>query len=144
MPILNLFMRWLHIVSAIMAVGATAFLRFALLPAASQLNEEIRTALTRQLAAPLQTLIHTAIGGLLLSGVYNTTVQWKTSVYPYGWVYAAKITLAAFIFLIAMLLTSSKPKWAAFQSHRRKWLAVNIILAAILIALSAGLRTLHQ
>jgi len=144
MAILNLIMRWLHLFSAITAVGSSIFLRVALLPTAYQLSNEARTALFKGLAKPARLLIHASIGGLLISGLYNTHVQWATSVFPYPLIYAAKVTLALTIFVVAILLTSSDPRWATLQANRKKWLTLNVALAALLVALSAYLRTLHQ
>ena len=44
----------------------------------------------------------------------------KTSVAPYGMIYTIKVTLALAVFLIAIFLTSSRPKWASFQANRKK------------------------
>jgi uncharacterized membrane protein len=144
MAILNLIMRWLHLFSAITAVGSSVFLRVALLPTALRLSNEARSALLEGLAKPVRLLIHASIGGLLLSGLYNTHVQWATAVFPYPLIYAIKVSLALTIFVVAILLTSSDPRWAAFQANRKKWLTLNVALAAVLVALSAYLRTLHQ
>ena len=144
MAILNLMMRWLHLFSAITAVGGAVFLRVAVLPTASRLTNEARTALLEGLSRPVRILIHASIGGLLVSGLYNTHVQWASAVFPYPLVYAVKVSLALTIFVVAILLTSSDPRWATLQANRRKWLSLNIALAAILVALSAYLRTLHQ
>ena len=144
MALLSLMMRWLHLFSAITAVGASVFLRMALLPTAMRLSTEARTALLKGLAKPVRLLIHASIGGLLVSGLYNTHVQWATTVFPYPLIYAAKISLALTIFVVAILLTSSNPRWATFQSNRKKWLTLNVTLAAILVGLSAYLRMLHR
>jgi len=144
MAVLNLVMRWLHIFSVITAVGATVFMRFVLIPSLAGLNEEARSLLQKNLKPRLQILIHSAIGGILLSGFYNTHLLWKTAVFPYGYVYAVKVFLAFIVFLIAMFLTSSNPKRAAFQANRKKWLGVNFALAALIVILSACLRSLHQ
>jgi uncharacterized membrane protein len=120
MTAVNLLMRWLHIFSVIAAVGATVFLRLVLIPSMAEIKDEARAQLMKSLAGRLRKLIHSAIGGILLSGLYNTH------------------------FLIAIFLTSSRPKWAAFQANRKKWLAVNLALAALIVALSALLRMLHQ
>ena len=140
----NLLMRWLHIFSVIAAVGATVFLRLVLIPSMAEIQNEARAQLLKSMAGRLRQLIHGAIGGILLSGLYNTHLLWKTSVAPYGIIYAIKVTLALAVFLIAIFLTSSRPKWAAFQANRKKWLGVNLTLAAIIVALSALLRMLHQ
>jgi uncharacterized membrane protein len=144
MAALNLIMRWLHIFSVITAVGATIFMRFVLIPSLVGLNEETRSLLQRNLKPRIRVLIHSAIGGILLSGLYNTHLLWKTSVFPYGYIYALKVLLAFIVFLIAIFLTSSNPKRAAFQANRKKWLGVNCALAVLLVILSACLRSLHQ
>ena len=144
MTAINLLMRWLHIFSVITAVGATVFLRLVLIPSMAEVKEEARSQMMKSLAGRLRKLIHGAIGGILLSGLYNTHLLWKTSVAPYGMVYALKVMLALVVFMIAIFLTSSRPKWAAFQANRKKWLGVNLALAAIIVALSAVLRMLHQ
>lgn len=144
MAILNLIMRWVHLFSAATAIGSAMFLRLVLLPSVSGLSDEARTRLLVNLAKPFRLLVHSAIAGLLLSGLYNTHVLWKTTIFPYPLIYATKVSLAAAIFIIAILLTSSNPKWTAFQADRKKWLTVNLVLVAALVALSAYLRTLHQ
>jgi uncharacterized membrane protein len=141
---LNLIMRWLHIFSVITAVGATVFMRLVLIPSLTGLHDEARALLLKNMSGRLRTLIHSAIGGILISGLYNTHALWKTSVAPYKLVYAVKVSLALIIFVVAIFLTSSSPKRAAFQAKRKKWLAVNIILAVIIVALSSYLRTLHR
>jgi uncharacterized membrane protein len=141
---LNLIMRWLHIFSAITAVGATIFLRLVLIPSLTGLPDEARALLLKNMSGRLRTLIHSAIGGIIISGLYNTHVLWKTSIGPYALVYVVKVSLALIIFIVAILLTSSRPKWAAFQANRKKWLAVNVILAVIIVALSSYLRVLHR
>jgi uncharacterized membrane protein len=141
---LSLMMRWLHLFSAITAIGTTIFLRLALLPATEKSSDEAKATLLRNLAKPLRLLIHGAIAGLLLSGLYNISTQWRTAVFPYPVIFAIKAVLAFLIFAIAILLTSSSPKQTAFQAKQKTWLTINLVLAAILVALSAYLKTLHR
>ena len=54
-----------------------------------------------------------------------------------------KLVLAMIVFMVAILLTSSSPQRAAFQANRKTWLTLNVGLAAIIVALSAFLRSLH-
>ncbi len=144
MIVLNLFMRWLHIFSVITAVGTTVFMRYVLVPSLTGLTEEARSLLLKNLKPRLQILIHSAITAILISGLYNTHLLWKTSLFPYGYLYTIKIILAVIMFVIAISLTSSNPKRAAFQANRKKWLGVNFALAVIVVILSACLRSLHQ
>jgi uncharacterized membrane protein len=140
----DLIMRWLHIFSVIAAVGATLFMRLVLLPSLASFGDETRTQLLKSLAGKLRILIHSAIGGILISGLYNTHRLWRTSVAPYGFIYTAKVALALVVFVVAIFLTSSNPKRASFQANRKKWLGVNVVLAVIIVLLSAYLRTLHS
>ena len=144
MTAVNLLMRWLHIFSVITAVGATVFLRLVLIPSMAEINDDARAQLMKSLSGRLRKLIHGAIGGILLSGLYNTHLLWKTSVAPYGVLYTIKVILALVVFLIAIFLTSSRPQWASFQAKRKQWLGINLALAALIVALSAVLRMLHQ
>jgi uncharacterized membrane protein len=136
-------MRWLHIFSVITAVGATIFMRFVLVPSLAGLNEEARNLLQQNLKPRLQILVHSAITGILLSGLYNTHLLWKTAIFPYGYVYIVKVLMALILFLIAIFLTSSSPKRAAFQANRKKWLGISFTLAVVVVMLSAYLRSLH-
>jgi uncharacterized membrane protein len=144
MTALNLLMRWLHIFSVIAAVGATLFLRLVLIPSLAGLQDDARAQLMKNLASRLRILVHSAIGGILLSGLYNTHLLWSSSIRPYGAIYTFKVVLAVVVFLIAILLTSSRPRWASLQANRKKWLAVNLGLAALIVGLSAYLRILHR
>jgi len=143
MTIVKLLMRWLHIFSVSTAVGITVFLRLALLPALAAVADEARKAVIQSLSRRLRVLIRAALGGALLSGVYNTILLSKTAVPPYGFVYAVKMALSGAVFVVAIIFTSSKPRYADFQADWRKWLGLNLALAIIIVALSAWLRYLH-
>ncbi len=144
MTAINLAMRWLHIFSVITAVGATVFLRLVLIPSLSEASESSRAEVMKNMAGRLRKLIHGAIGGILISGLYNTHLLWKSSIPPYAAIYSLKVTLALAVFVIAIFLTSSRPKWASFQANRKKWLGINLLLAIAIVALSAYLRLLHR
>ncbi len=136
-------MRWLHIFSVITTVGATVFLRLAMLPALAAIADETRKEVTQSLSRRLRVLIHAALGGILLSGFYNTRLLSKTAVPPYGIVYAVKMALSLIVFVVAILVTSGSLRYADFQANWRKWLGLNLALAVIIVALSAALRYLH-
>jgi uncharacterized membrane protein len=143
MVIVNLLMRWLHIFSVITAVGATVFLRLALFPALAAVADETRKAVIQSLSSRLRVLIHASIGGILLSGFYNTRLLSKTGVPPYGVVYTVKMAVSLTVFVIAILITSGKPRYSGFQANWERWLGLNLTLAVIIVALSAWLRYLH-
>ena len=143
MQTLDLFMRWLHLFSVITAVGSAIFMRFILLPSLASLRDEDKATISRNVTGRTRIWIHTAIMGILISGLYNLHKVWSKTVFPYGFIFMLKLVLAMIVFMVAILLTSSSPQRAAFQSNRKTWLTLNVGLAVIIVALSAFLRTLH-
>jgi putative copper export protein len=145
---LNVLMRWLHVASAVVGVGATVMMRFVLLPALQRLPnggevlDAVRPAFKR--------VIHSALGLLLLTGFYNYLVVAIPKVHKlraegheqlaaYNPVMGAKILLALALFGIAiMLLAPTSP----LQENRKTWLSVNVVLGMVILLLAAFLRRL--
>src|SRR5690606_27207979 len=70
-----LIMRWLHILSAIVAVGGSFFMFFVLRPATvSVLPEGLRLSLREAVTMRWKRYVHTAIALFLISGLYNYLV----------------------------------------------------------------------
>ena len=68
--ILGLVSRWLHIIPAIILVGGTLFMRYALVPAAdeSKATTELRESIRKRWSK----LIMISVALLLLSGLYKS------------------------------------------------------------------------
>ena len=141
-------MRWLHVVGAVVAVGATVLMRFGVLPALATLpnGEEILDAIRK----PYKRLIHSAIGILLLTGLYNYIVvaipkvralreipQYAGSISSYHSIMGAKILLSLALFGIAMALLAPVP---SMHAQRKTWLSVNVVLGLLILLLAAYLR----
>ena len=70
--ILPLISRWIHILAAVTAVGGMLFMRFVLMPAASQaLTDEQHVALRERVMARWGKIVGLSIGLLLITGFYN-------------------------------------------------------------------------
>lgn len=152
----NVIMRWLHVASAAVAVGATAVQRFALLPV---LERAARRDLEEAVRAGLRKLVHSALGLLLLTGLYNYIVvaiprlrevkeQAALGTVPaiaaerlqtYHPVMGLKILLALAVFALAGMLLGRVP---AVQPKRRRLLTVTFVLGLVVIALGSYLRRL--
>src|SRR5947209_12338781 len=71
---LNVLMRWMHVASAVVGVGAIVFVGLVLLPAARAAGAAGEIGFVAQVMARFKRLLHVALGLLLLSGVYNLFV----------------------------------------------------------------------
>jgi uncharacterized membrane protein len=135
MPALNIFMRFLHIVSAITLLGGVLAWRFAAIPATAALASETRTKVGDAIAVAWRPFVLSAIAGLLISGIYNFLN--KTGLTP-AWhaVFGIKILLALHVFAAAFL--AARPE----NPKRARQLTGVAISGVIIVVLSAVLRWL--
>lgn len=148
MELVNLLSRWLHVSSAVVGVGATILMRFVVLPALAQLPNG--GEVLDRIRPGVKKLIHSAMGLLILTGLYNYLVVAAPSVKKlreagvetmarYHMVIGTKIILALALFVIAILLLKPVP---SFHENRKQWLTVNTVLGLLILLLSAYLRRL--
>ena len=141
---LNLLMRWLHILSVAIVIGSTAFLRLVLQPALADLSGESRRIFLQGIKSRLTILLHSAVAGVVVSGLYNTHLAWQTSLSPYPLVYAVKVLLALMVLAVAVFAFSHLSRESGPLSPRTRWLTLGLVVGLAVVALSAYLRTLHQ
>lgn len=138
-PISVLISRWLHILAVITAVGGTIFIRLALLPSVkAALSDEQRQALHQKLMPAWARLVHISILVIILSGIYNAIVIFKSGVepMPYHAIFGMKMILALVLFFFAIALTGRTAATAGIRKNTPKWMAANVILAMIIVFLS--------
>ena len=127
--ILGLVFRWLHIVSAIAVVGGLMFMRFALLPAVSDVAEPQRRELQEAIRRRWAKVVMAAIGFLLISGFYNFVVlylswkswpeAWRTGpAHTYQMLFGIKFILAIVVFFISSALAGRMRCSRDFASRR--------------------------
>ena len=63
--------RWIHVGTAIVLVGGSVFMRFVLMPAASELPEDQHEALKKRVLGRWKRFVHTGILLFILSGGFN-------------------------------------------------------------------------
>jgi hypothetical protein len=135
MAVLTIFMRFLHIVSAITLVGGALTWRYAAIPALAPLAEETRSKLGNAMAAAWRPFVLSAILGILISGVFNFLR--KTGLTPaYHAVFGIKILLALHVFAVLFLATGAN------NVKRSRQLTGVVISGVIIVILSAVLRWL--
>ena len=140
---LNLAMRWLHIIPAIALIGGTIFMRFALVPAYEQLDDEQREKVQESIRRGWSRLLMPSILFLLISGFVNTaniSMNYRFPDSSYMPLLGLKLFLAIAIFYIASLLAGRSEGAKKFQQDQRKWLNINILLAILLVCIAGAMR----
>lgn len=136
--------RWMHILAAITAVGATIFMRQALLPAIGSLPEANRAEFHETVRSRWALYVHLSITFLLLSGAYSFFVAITGDRRPepglYHALFGVKFLLALAIFFIATMLVGRSEGAVRFRQRRSFWLTVNVVLALILVGISGVMR----
>lgn len=135
MAALSIFMRFLHIVSAVTLVGGALAWRFAAIPASETLNSETRTKVGDAVAAAWRPFVLFGICGLLLSGTYN--FLHKTGLTPaYHAIFGIKFLLALHVFAATFIAT--RPG----NARRARQLTGVAVTGVLIVVLSAVLRWL--
>jgi uncharacterized membrane protein len=133
--------RILHIGTAIVLVGGTFFVRFVLMPAASQtLGDADHSRLRAALMPAWKKIVHGGIALLLVSGAANYYRVIADHSHQgdglYHGLIGTKILLALAIFFIASALVGRSAKFEPMRQNAWKWLAVNLILALVIVSIS--------
>jgi uncharacterized membrane protein len=137
--------RILHVGTAIVIVGGTFFIRFVLFPAATQnLADDVHARLRGAVIGTWKKIVHSGIVLFLLTGAlnyYRVIANGTHKGHPlYHALLGTKILLAMVIFFIASALVGRAPAFEGLRRNAPRWLLVNLLLAAIIVAISGFLK----
>ena len=134
--VISVLMRWLHIASMATLIGGMIFGRFVMAEAAAEFAPDQRLSLQDRAAAHFKPLVFAAMGGLILSGLYNLfTNLGHTPLYHA--LLGVKLLLALHVFAIGILVARPGNPRAA------RMMAGAAISGLAIIALSAYLRHIY-
>ncbi len=133
---LQVFMRWLHLSSAVVLIGGAVYWRLILVPSSSALPADEREILDQRDARAFRPFVLTAIPALLISGIFNILVRPGHSL-VHNVVLGVKLLLVAHVF--AALLLVVRPR----TPRRSRTLAGVVISGAVIIGISAYLRVFY-
>ncbi|GIW96791.1 MAG: hypothetical protein KatS3mg111_0124 [Pirellulaceae bacterium] len=135
---LDVVSRIVHVGTAIVLVGGATFLRFVLLPAAERIEQSAHEALADSIREKWKRFVHLGIVLLLASGFYNyvRALPLHQGDSLYHALVGTKILAAFVVFFIASALVGRSPALESVRRHRKRWLAILLILAAIIVAIS--------
>ncbi len=141
MRMITVFIQWIHLLAAAIAVGGMAFMLLILTPSLRVLDEERRAQLVRSVGSRFRWISWSAILLLILTGIYNIHLRaWAAPWGTYWALLTLKIVLAMLAFGITLLLTLPIPGLDSFRARRQRWLTIALSIAAMVVLISAYLR----
>jgi len=161
--ILPLIARWIHILSAIAAIGAPFFVRFVLIPSAAKvLNDDQHQQLRDAINARWKHIVYLLITLFILTGLYMfavpvrvpreggvlVTARWKdfspTDQRIYQAIFGIKMIAALGIFFLASALSGRTKALEAIRKHRKIFLSMLLMLGIIAVLCAGIMRYLPQ
>jgi hypothetical protein len=141
----NLILRYMHIFGAIALMGATIFMRFALLPTLKELSPEERERVHQGVRSRWVMFVRTAAVLLLGSGIANLglAARYDFNVpgdLSYSMLGGIKLVLALPIFVLAELLMGKSSLAKKVQANAAMVMNINLVLAVILVLIGGWLK----
>ena len=142
---LLLALRYMHILGAIMLMGGTIFVRFALAPVVAGMDAKTRTELHQQVRSRWSKFVMLSAGLLLVSGIANLVLAARYTYDPvfglsYHMVVGIKFLLALPIFVFASFLAGRSATAQKFQANAVTWMNVNLALALVMVLIGGALK----
>ncbi len=137
--------RIIHVATAIVLAGGSVFMLLVLMPAAAQINADEHDKLRGFINARWKRFVHLGILLFLVTGFYNyvQAIPKHKGDGLYHALVGSKILIAFAIFFIASVLVGRSEKFAAMRASRGKWLAIIVLLSAIIVAISGYVKVNH-
>jgi len=136
---LTILFRWLHIAAACVAIGGVFFMRVLTPYGLRTLDPEPRQTAFLRLRRIFKMVIHTCILLLLVSGIYNSYLNWDVynqipSIAQPLWGTHVLLALCIFCIAIYVLMGARPPK------KHEMWMGIELALMVLLLAVAATLK----
>lgn len=145
--LMDLLLRWVHVLSASILVGGAFFLRFSMAPLWASQTEEARRAALAVWRPGWSRLVMMASGLLLVSGLVNAVLMIKRHDFgdaPYHAFVAGKLVLAMILFWLNAVLAGRSETAERFRKDLVKWLNVNLILVIVTVAVGGYMKLMPR
>ena len=143
MEALDIMSRVVHVATAIVVLGGSIFMRFVLMPAATQLPEEDHEALRGRIMGTWKVVVMIGIVLFLASGFYNylvVSLPKHRGDTLYNALMGIKILLAFGIFFLASTLTGKAPVFEHMRQNAKLWLGITILLGVLVVVIAGYLK----
>lgn len=147
--LLILLARWLHILSAALAVGVPIYVRFVLMPAMSSLEEEPRSRLKEAIAKRWRIIVYVLILVFLATGFYNFLgphARWRGPTFSaelkfrYHMYFGIKLVVALIMFFLSSALAGRSSGLQFIRDKSSFWLSVLVLLGVFIVVISGTMR----
>ena len=142
MSIIDLLSRWIHVGTAIVLLGGASYIRFILLPAASELPDEHHQRLRELTVARWKRFVHIGIVLLLLTGFYNYFQASPAAEFKgrYHMLVGIKILVALLLFFVASALVGRSAAFERMRRNPKRSLGLLLLLGVVIVGISGYLR----
>jgi uncharacterized membrane protein len=146
--LLMLVARWLHIVSAALAIGVPIFMRFVLMPARGRLEESQRAVLHEAVMARWRIFVYCMIVVFLATGLWTflAVARWKAPEFTadmrfrYHLLFGIKLIIALVMFFLSSALAGRSAAFAGIRAKAPMWVGVLILLGLAVVGISGVMR----
>jgi len=139
MPWLTILSRWVHIVSACLALGGFFFILVILPAGFKTLPPELAQEANLKIRRVFKMVMHSVILLLLVTGIYNTTVAWgKYKLNPplLHPLWGTHLLFGLIAMYIAIWLLAGRTP----RKIHRKWVALNLLILLATVAVASTLK----
>jgi hypothetical protein len=137
-------MQWIHLMAGIVGLGGMGFILLILMPSMGVLSPEQREALFKAVSTRFRWVSWSAIGLLLITGLYNVRQNyWEVAWGRVWFLLTLKIGSAFALFGIVFALTLPFGIFDRMRSRRRSWLIAAFSVGVAVVLISAYLRRLQ-
>lgn len=139
MAALGIFFRWLHIITACVAVGGLFFMVLLLPAGLRSLDVVVREEVALRFRRLFKVVIHACILLFLISGTYNAIANWKgyrAGVPLTHELFGLHILLALCVFVVWLLALAGKPT----RPGVRRWMGASLVLVLLTVAAASSLK----
>jgi len=141
----QLFLRWLHILPAVTAGGATIYAAIALVPTFGALSDEARAILRERVASRWRPVVAICIALLLGSGLTNF-LMFQSKLHHgqpmYQGLFGVKFLAAMAVFFISSALVGRSPALQGMRDRMAFWIRVNAVLVVLIVLVSGILKNI--
>lgn len=140
---LDLTLRLMHILGAVILLGSIFFQRYALRPALGEATDPNLAGMQETLRrrAALLTMLSALL--LLVSGLVNTariSMGYRFPDGDYNYLLAVKLVLALVIFYLASLLSGRSATAQKVRANPGTWLNALVVCSLLLLGIAAAMR----